>query len=57
MRALVTEEVLPGPHDTLALIPPVTAVYVRRAPGLALWVWYTATDAFLVLHALTDRAP
>jgi hypothetical protein len=48
---------LPGPDDMPGLIPPGLAAFVRRVPGLALWLWYTATADTLMVHALTDAPP
>jgi len=55
--ALAAEYPLPSATDTATVIPPVLHVHVRRPPGLALWIWYAATDTSLTLHALTDRPP
>jgi hypothetical protein len=57
IKALASEHPLPSATDTSTIIPPVLHVHVRRAPGLALWIWYAATDTALTLHALTDRPP
>jgi hypothetical protein len=57
INVLAAEYPLPSTSDTPAVIPPVLHVAVRRAPGLALWIWYAATDTLLTLHALTDRPP
>lgn len=56
-EAIGAAETLPGPDDSPALIPPGLAVHVRRVPGLALWIWYTADDETLTLRALTDAPP
>ena len=57
LRGLAEAPTLPEPRDAEALIPPVLSVHVRRVPGANLWIWYTADDATLTLHALTDAPP
>jgi hypothetical protein len=55
--ALAMAEVLPGPGDTRALIPPTGAAFVRRVPGRNLWVWYRAEGDTLYLAHLSSDPP
>jgi hypothetical protein len=57
VRELADDPELPGPGDLQTLMPPTRVVYVRQAPGLALWIWYGATLDVLTLYALTDAPP
>ncbi len=57
IRALQNAPSLPEPEDLPWLMPPSLPVHVRRVPGFALWLWYTADDTWLVLRALTDAPP
>jgi hypothetical protein len=57
INALCDAPALPEPGDVAGLLPPGLHVHVRRASGLALWIWYTADDTKVTLHALTDAPP
>jgi hypothetical protein len=51
IRELASAGALPGPGDTVALIPPTGTAFVRRVRGRNLWVWYRVEgDALLVSH-------
>jgi hypothetical protein len=39
IAALAEADALPGPGDTLALIPPTGRAFVRRVHGRNLWIW------------------
>jgi hypothetical protein len=53
--ALAEAEALPGPGDTLALLPPTGEAFVRRVPGRNLWIWYRAErDALYLAHLSSD---
>jgi hypothetical protein len=62
IRALESAEVLPMAGDSTILVHAddrgVSALrHVRRVPGRNLWVWYSATDQEVILHALTTLPP
>jgi hypothetical protein len=57
MRALADAETLPGPGDELSLIPPTRSAYTRRVAGHNVWLWWTATDAELLLLFVTAIPP
>jgi hypothetical protein len=62
IRTLESAEVLPAPSDLATLVEAdergVSALWhVRRVPGRNLWVWYSATDHEVTLHALTNVPP
>jgi hypothetical protein len=57
VRALMNAPELPGPADVATIIPPTRAAYVRQVPGLALWIWYSATPEVLTLYLLADAPP
>jgi hypothetical protein len=48
---------LPGPLDPRTLFPSVGVVWVRRIPGLTLWLYYSFDDAELTVHDLRNREP
>ena len=48
---------LPEPQDSEAAIPPTARAYVRRVAGENLWLWFRATDAEVVIVALTANPP
>ncbi len=50
-------EALPGPGDTVALIPPTARAFVRRVPRENLWVWYRATEAQVAIVGLSANPP
>jgi hypothetical protein len=51
IRQLASADALPGPADTVAVIPPTGTALVRRVPGRNLWVWYRVEgDALLISH-------
>ncbi len=47
---------LPGPLDFRAMMP-VGEVWVRRVPGVALWIYYTFSDDQLTVFSLNNREP
>jgi len=57
IRELARAPRLPLPGDIEGLIPPSLPACVRRVPGAALWLWYTASDTELTLRALTAAPP
>jgi hypothetical protein len=62
VSALERADVLPAPGDSTTLVGSdergiSTLQHVRRVPGRNLWLWYTASDDEVVLHALTDEPP
>jgi hypothetical protein len=63
IRALCEAPSLPEPGDAMTLLDPdntrgvTVLVYVRRAHGHNLWVWYRDAGAILELVALTNEPP
>jgi hypothetical protein len=57
IAALLEAETLPGPGDTLALLPPTGDAFVRRVPGRNLWVWYVVRGDDVLAVALTADPP
>ncbi|MBI3202642.1 MAG: hypothetical protein HYZ29_13975 [Myxococcales bacterium] len=57
IAALANEPSLPGPGDALAATPPAGTAWVRRVPGHNLWLWFTASEAHLVVWSLHRRPP
>jgi hypothetical protein len=47
----------PGPLDTRTLFPSVGIVWVRRVPGLPLWLYYSFNDVELTMHDIRNREP
>ncbi|MGH7436484.1 MAG: hypothetical protein ACRENE_12495 [Polyangiaceae bacterium] len=62
IRSLAAAPDLPEHGDLSVLVDPddrgvQVLALVRRVRGHNLWVWYTATDAELILRALTHAPP
>ncbi|MGD0525906.1 MAG: hypothetical protein ABSE49_12220 [Polyangiaceae bacterium] len=51
VRALADAPELPEPGDAVVLLPPTGEAFVRRVPGLNLWVWHTVRGDGRVLVA------
>src|SRR5690606_798952 len=50
VQALGRADVLPGPGDYEAAIPPTSRAWVRRVPGENLWLFYRATEEAVSFH-------
>ncbi len=46
----------PGPLDFRAMLP-IGAVWVRRVPGAALWIYFDIGTDELTLYSLNNREP
>ena len=57
IRELAGADALPGPGDTVALIPPTGSAFVRRVPGRNLWIWYRVEGDALLISDLSAEPP
>ena len=57
IAALAEADALPGPGDTLALIPPTGRAFVRRVQGRNLWIWYRVEGGIVYLAHLSSDPP
>jgi hypothetical protein len=49
IRAICAEAVLPSPGDQDVPIPPTAKAYVRRVPGMNLWLYFDVVAQGIVL--------
>jgi hypothetical protein len=57
INTLAAAETLPGPNDTVGILPPSATAWVCRVTGTSLWLWYQFSDEVLTLKALTNAPP
>lgn len=57
IASLGSNDTLPAPGDTRALVPPTGEAFVRRVPGRNLWLWYTVASDIVTVIGLTADPP
>lgn len=55
--ALLEAEVLPGPGDFVASIPPTNRALVRRVAGRNIWLWYRVDGGTVILRHVSTEPP
>lgn len=57
LAAIGRADVLPGPLDVVALMPPTGAALVRRVTSANLWVWFRVEDNAVAFVHLSRQPP
>ena len=57
MVASLRRDDLPGPADFQTIMPKTLRVWVRRAPGANLWVYYLFDEDEVRVLTVTDAPP
>lgn len=54
---LCRDDDVPGPLDSMAIMPPVRWAFVRRVRNYNLWLWYDVRSGLIILLAVTSSPP
>lgn len=57
IRAICEAGELPGPQDQDVPIPPIAKAYVRRVPGMNLWLYYDLRGEEVVILWVRQAPP